>query len=359
MIKAILYPFLILLLVPFSQAFSAESTDNAPTLIVDLDKENIHVYKDSEGYTVIVGLVENKNSLTPVTNVQIKANFFTQYGLAPLEVTLGSTTLDVIAANGKSPFSIRSATANPNISEASVSLLGFDSSVEKQKEFLVYSDNIFLDTTLQFSGVLENGGAPNTDTNVYMAFYDSFEPPRILKVATIELGNVDLNTKVNFEFDEAIHPQAVGFWLFAESNVFYSDFVDVKIPAFQIPTKKVTISNVSVNDSHGNTLSELAAGSIFYIKSQTSIELSTDSESSETAYRYYVQIKKSPDHRDDSPTVEYIGHFDGRFIGNGVETQTIDWIPQHPGLFFIETFVWDRNNVPLAEQGPYTLIVVK
>ncbi len=359
MIKAILCSFLVLSLVPFSQAFSAEYTDNAPTLIVELDKENLHVYRDSEGYTVVVGLVENKNSLIPVTNVQIQANFFTQYGVTPLEVTLGNTTLEFITPNGKSPFSIRSASANPDISEASVSLLGFDSSVEKQKGLLVYSSKIFLDTVLQFSGVLQNGGAPNTDTNVYLAFYDSFEPPRILGVSTIELGKVDLNTKVNFEFNETIDPQAVGFWLFAESNVFYSDFVDVKIPTSQIPTKKVTISNVSVKDSDGNASSELIAGSIFNIESQTSIEFSTNPEFSETAYTYYVQIKKSSDHRGDLSTVEYIGKFDGRFIGNGIETQTIDWIPQQSGLFLIETFVWDRNNVPIAEQGPYTLIIVK
>jgi len=28
-------------------------------------------------------------------------------------------------------------------------------------------------------------------------------------------------------------------------------------------------------------------------------------------------------------------------------------------LFFIETFVWDRNNVPIADQGPIVLVVVK
>ncbi len=351
--------FLILLLVPFSQALAAETTDNTPTLIVSLDKENIHVYKDSEGFTVAVGLVENRDPLTAVTNVQIQASFFDEFGDAPLEVTSGSTVLEVIPPNGQSPFSIRSETGNSAISEASVSLLGFDPSEKKQKEILVYSSEILSSSTLQFSGVLQNGGAPVTDTTVYLAFYDNFEPPRILSVSTIELGDVDLNTGVNFVFDEIIDSQAVGFWLFAESDIFYSDFVDVKIPASEIPTKKVTISNVSVKDSDGNPSSELTVGSVFNIESETSIEFATDSPSAETAFTYYVQIKKSPDHRDGTPTVEYVGKFDGRFIGNGVETQTIDWTPKQPGFFFIETFVWDRNDIPIAEQGPYTLITVK
>jgi len=34
-------------------------------------------------------------------------------------------------------------------------------------------------------------------------------------------------------------------------------------------------------------------------------------------------------------------------------------VPEKSGLFFIETFVWDRNNVPLSEQGPFILINVQ
>jgi len=358
MMKAILCTFMILLLVPLSQAFSAETTDNAPTLTVSLNKENIHVYQDSEGFTVVVGLVENNNPLTPVTNVKIQASFFSQYGVEPLEVTQGNTTLEVIAPNGKSPFAIRSGTANSEIAEASVSLLGFDSSVEKQKGLNVYSTDIFLDSSFRFSGVLQNGGAPNTDTNVYLAFYDHFEPPRILGVSTIELGDVDPNTEVSFDFNDILDFNAKGFFLFAESDIFISDLVDIEIPLSQVPDKLITISNVFVEDSDGNQSSELKVDSKFYIKSETQIEFAAEQPTDETPYTYYVQVKKSPDDRNDPPTVVYVGKFDGRFIGTELETQTIDWIPEESGFFFIETFVWDRNNIPIAEQGPYTLIIV-
>jgi len=353
----VLCVFLILLLVPFSQAFSAESTDTAPTLSVSMMTETPFVYQDSEGYTVVVGMVENNNSLTPVTNVRIQVNFFDDFSSNPLEVNkLGTTILEVIPPNGKSPYSIRSQTPNPDITEASVSILGFDSSVKKQKGLIVYSSDILLDaSSLRFSGSLQNGGAPNSDTNVYLAFYDGFEPSRILGVSTIELGDVGPNTEVAFEFDEKIDSRVVGLFLFAESDIFISDFVDVKIPPPQIPTKMVTISDVSVEDSDGNKLSELKVGSTVNIKSKTLIEFAADQKSNETAYTYYVQIKQSGK----TPYVEYIGKFDGRFIGTGLETQTIDWIPEKKGLFFIETFVWDRNNVPIAEQGPFVLIIVK
>jgi len=353
MIKVVLCTFLILLLIPFSQGFS-QVTDNPSTLSVSLKNKSPFVYQDSEGYTVVVGIVENNNSLTPISNIKIQVYFFDDLTPNPLEVVQGTTILEVIAPNGKSPYSIRSQTPNLDITQASVLLLGFDSSVEKQKGLVVYSTDVFLDTSFRFLGVLQNGGAPSSNTNVYLAFYDGFEPPRILSVSTIELGNVDLNTNVSFELDEVINSKAVGFFLFAESSVFISNFVDIQIPASQIPDKLITISNVSVEDSDGNKLSELSVGSPVYIKSKTWIQFTADQESDETTYSYYVQVKESGV----LPYVEYIGKFDGRFIGTGQETQTIDWIPEKTGLYFIETFVWDRNNIPIAEQGPFVLVIV-
>ena len=353
--KFILSVFLALLLIPFSQAFSAEPTDTPSTLSVSLKNETPFVYQDSEGYTVVVGAVENHNSLTPVTNVEIRVNFFDDSNPSPIEVVQGNTTLEVIPPNGQSPFAIRSMSPNPEITQASVSLLGFDSSVEKQKGLVVYSSDVLFDSSFKFSGVLQNGGAPNSDTNIYLAFYDSFEPPRILSVSTIELGDVESDATIPLNLDVKIDSRSVGFFLFAESNVFYSDFVDVKIPTPQSLTKLASISNVVVKDTLGMPLSEIKLGSIVNIESKTLVQFATDQNSNETPYTYYIQIKESGK----SPFVEYIGKYDGRFIEDGVQSQTIDWAPEKSGLFFIETFVWDRNNIPLSEQGPFVLINVK
>ena len=75
MIKLVLCTFLILLLIPFSQGFS-QVTDNASTLNVSLSNDSPFVYLDSEGHTVVVGLVDNSNSLTPISNVQIQVSFY-------------------------------------------------------------------------------------------------------------------------------------------------------------------------------------------------------------------------------------------------------------------------------------------
>ncbi|MBI1663563.1 MAG: hypothetical protein IS860_08765 [Nitrosopumilus sp.] len=354
MLKFVLGAFLVFLLIPFSQSFSQEYSDNTPTLSVSLTNENPFVYQDSDGYTVVVGTVKNHNTQTAVTNVLVQVNFFDDFDPSPLEVVQGRTTLGVIPPNGESPYSIKSQSPNPAITEASVSLLGFDSSSTKQNGLTVYSSEISFDGNLSFEGVLQNSGAPNSDTNVYLTFYDAFEPPRILEVATVELGDVASDAEIPFYLDKKIDARAVGFMMFAESDVFSSNFVDVKIPEPQSLTTLVSISNVSVTDSQGEKLSEIPRDTIVNIKSETWIEFASDQIANETPYTYYVQIKESA-----SGTVEYIGKADGRFIGTGLQSQTIDWIPEKSGLFFIETFVWDRENIPIAEQGPFVLINVQ
>ncbi|HIE46660.1 MAG: hypothetical protein ABGW49_06350 [Nitrosopumilus sp.] len=356
MLKIISSVFLILLLIPFSQVFSAEFIDNPSTLSVSFSNNTPFVYLDSDGYTVVVGIVENNNSLTSIDNVRIQASFFDDFNSDPLEVVVGNSTLDVIPPDGKSPYVIRSQTPNPNITQAYVSpKIIFDSSSGKETEFVVYSSEVSWDTLFRFSGVLQNGDSQNSNTNIYLAFYDEFEPPRILSVSTIELGDVESNAEVIFDIDEKINVNSKGFLMFAESNIFNSNVVDVTLPSTQSLTKLVTISDVVVKDSLGNNLSEIELGSIVNIESKTWIQFAVDQSTNETPYTYYVQIKESGK----LPYVEYIGKYDGQFIGTGLQSQTIEWIPKNSGLFFIETFVWDRDNVPISEKGQFVLIYVK
>ena len=352
--KFLLGAFLVFLLMPVSQSFSQEYSDTPSTLSVSISSQAPFVYQDSEGYTVVVGTVKNHNPQTSVTNVLIQVNFFDDFDPSPLDVNSGRTTLEVIPPKGESPFSIRSSTPNPAITEASVSLLGFDSSSSKEKGLTVYSSEISYDGRLSFAGVLQNGGAPNSNTNVYLALYDGFEPSRTIEVITVELGDVELDEKVSFNVNRAIDARAVGFLLFAESDVFSSNFVDIEIPEPQSLTKLVSISSVTVTDSDGEKLSEIPVGSIVNVRSETWIQFAADQSTNETPYTYYIQIKEAG-----TGKVEYIGKDDGRFIGTGLQHPTIDWMPKNSGLYFLETFVWDRNNIPIAEQGPFVLINVQ
>jgi hypothetical protein len=331
--KFFLLFFLILILFPISSGFSQKS-DTPSTLSVALTSESPFVYKDDEGYTVVVGNVINKNEITSVTNVQLRVNFYDETGTEPLETIRGGTILEVIPESRTSPYLIRSDSPNPNITHISVFLEGFVPSSSKTQQLVVESTSVLLDENLRLSGVLRNGGSPITDTSVYLAFYDGFIPPRLIGVSSIPIGDVDANEKVDFYFNEEIDQRAVSFQIFAESNVFYSNFANEKIP--QQLTRLATISNVSLTDSLGNRLSSI------------------DQKTNETPYTYYAQVKQSGE----IPYVEFLGKSDGRFVGTGSQSVAIDWIPENSGVYFIETFVWDRNNIPISDKGPIAVIVV-
>jgi hypothetical protein len=348
--KILLSFFLVLMLFPISPGLSQKS-DTLSTLSVALTSESPYVYKDNEGYTVVVGNVINKNELTSVSNIKLKVNFYDETGTQPLETVLGGTILEVIPESSTSPYLIKSISPNPNITSISVMLEGFLPSSSKSQELVVESTGVILDEHLKLSGMLANGGSPITDTFVYFAFYDSFIPPRLIGVSSISIGDVTANEKVDFYFDEEIDHKASSFQIFAQSNVFNSNILDEKIP--QQLTKLVTISNVSLKDPQGNKLPEITLGSTVNIQSNVWVQFSADQPSNETPYSYYAQVKNSG-----FPTVEFLGKSDGRFISTGSQSISVDWIPEHNGIFFIETFVWDRNNVPIANEGPIVILVV-
>ena len=348
--KIFLSIFLIALLFPFSSGFS-QKTDTPPTLSVVLTSETPFVYKDDEGYTIVVGSVENKNELTSITDVQIRVNFYDYAGPEPLETVIGQTILEVIPELGISPYMIKSSTPNPEISQVSVFLEGFSPSSSKSENLVVETSEVVLDQKLKLSGVLTNGGSPISDTFVYITFYDGFIPPRLIGVASVPIGEIGANEKVNFYFNEKIDQRAISFQVFAQSNVFYSNILEEKIP--EKLTRLVTISGVSLNDSQGNKLTGIKVGDTVNIRSDVWVKFQVGKTPNEIPYTYYAQVKNSG-----IPTVEFLGKFDGRFVGEGSQPISIDWIPERSGIFFIETFVWDRNNVPIADKGPHILLVV-
>ncbi len=349
---------LFLLLLPISPIFSQEYTDTNPTLTVSINSNSNFIYQDSEGYTVVIGLIENNDPLSFLTNVVIQASFYDDFNTNPLEVKEGTTLLKVIPPNSKSPFMIRS--DNPDITQVSTKFLNFDTSESMNNSLNISINDVSLqpittvsDTVhnLSFLGILRNDGILISDTVAHLAFYDVFN--RIIQISTIEIGDVDANELVSLKLNEQINPSSVGFLLFSESDKFYSDVMDVKIPPPQIIKKLPTISDVVVTNTLGKNLSEITVGSILKIESKILVQF-TD----EIPYTYYVQIKESPSNLDIPSTVEYIGNFDDRFIGNGIKSQSLDWIPEKKGLFFIETFLWDENNVPIAVKGPLVSVLV-
>jgi predicted secreted protein with PEFG-CTERM motif len=256
--KFVFSTIFILILFPMSQSYSQEYTDTNPSLTISMNSDNNFVYRDSEGYTVVIGLIENNDPLSFVTNVVIEAKFYDDFKSNPLEVTKGSTTLKVIPPNSNSPFMIRSDNPDIHITEASANLLTFDTSELMKNSLRISINDISTETvtssdsvhTLFFSGMLRNGDSFVSDTAVHFAFYDVFN--RIIQISTIDIGDIDMNGSSSLELIEEINSSSVGFLLFSESDKFYSDFKNVKIPTPQLRTNLDTTcgsNEVAIHDA--------------------------------------------------------------------------------------------------------------
>ena len=355
----------ILILFPTSQSFSQEYTDTKPTLTVTTNSDANYVYQDSEGYTVVIGVIENNDPLSFVTNVKVQAYFYDEFSSNPLEVKEGKTVLNVIPPLSSSPFIIHSDNPNSNISDVYTKILTFETSEFQKNSLGISINDVSADSvdhssdsslTFSFSGILRNGDSPISDTFVHLAFYDVFH--RIIQVSTIDIGDVEMNALTSIKINEEINSSSIGFLLISESNKFYSDMINVKILFSQSHKNPVIISDVTVRDTLGRIFSEIKKDSTVRIQSQTMVNYENVGKWNETPYTYYVQIKESSSNPESPPQIEYIGKYDGKFLGNGIKLQSINWIPESEGLFFIETYIWDENNVPLANPGPFVQILV-
>ena len=249
------------LLLPISQSYPQEYTDTNPSLTISMNSDNNFVYRDSEGYTVVIGLIENNDPMSFVTNVVIQANFYDDFNSNPLEVKEGTTTLEVIPPNSTSPFMIRSDNPDIDITQVSANFLTFDTSESMKNSLRISINGISTETvtssdsvhTLSFSGILRNGDSFVSDTAVHFAFYDVFN--RIIQISTIDIGDIDMNGSSSLELIEEINSSSVGFLLFSESDKFYSDFKNVKIPTPQLRTNLATTCGSSEVSIGGNCTS--------------------------------------------------------------------------------------------------------
>ena len=260
----------VLILFPVSQSFSQEYTDTNPTLIVSTNSNTNYVYQDSEGHTVVIGVIENNDPLSFVTNVKVKAYFYDEFNPEPLEVNEGSTMLDVIPPSSSSPFIIRSENPNSDIVDVFTKLSTFETSKIMDDSLKITINDISLvsDTNsneleyvFSFSGFLRNGNSQTSETSVYLAFYDIFD--RIIQVSKINVGNLGIDELASIKLTEDINSSSVGFVLFSESDKFYSDTINLELPSPQFnPNLPTTCNSNEVNIGGNCTSYDISGGHI-------------------------------------------------------------------------------------------------
>ena len=353
----ILVSSLLFLLFPAAQIF-AQVTDTPSTLGVKLTSTAPFVYKDDEGYTVVIGEVENTKSF-PVTNVKIWTGFFSgeaagSAGETPLETVTGTTLLTTVPAKGKSPFIITSETPDPEIAEVTINMLGFNSATQKQQLLeikpgaLVIGENIKLDAKLTNSGQDES-----TSTRVHLIAYDAFSPPRIVGIETMSIGEISSKKDASIEFDAKMDSRASSFKIIAESENYQSKVTDITKVSLDAPTKLITINGVEVLDSEGARISTIKVGTPVDITSDLSIQFSA-LNGPKQQFVYYAQVKQFGE----TAPVEFLGFTEGQFTSGVPQSATVTWTPEHEGGFFIEAYVWDENAVALAAPSKTVSVIL-
>jgi len=350
----ILIVFFALLLFPISSSFS-QKTDQPSQFGIALTSFTPYNFKDDDGYTVVIGEIENLKNF-PITGVKVWAGFYDDINEQPLETAIGTTVIDVIPPFGKSPYVIKSPNPNSAITSVSVNLLGFTSAAPKNEQLVIDSEITEIGENIKISGTITNNAVGEaSQTKVHVEFFDAFQPPRILGIATIELEEpIGGNSSTNFEFYEKLDSRSLGYKVFAESANYYSNIQNVEFSQSEALTKLVTINDISIKDDEENKLSDVKAGNRITFESKIVIQYSEDQETSEQPYRYYVQVKQSGE----KAFVEFIGIFEGSFSSAEALFPAVKWTPKNTGLYFVETFVWDTDAVPLASKGPIILILV-
>ena len=279
--KFVFTTIFILILFPISQSYSQEYTDTNPTLTISLNSNNDFIYRDSEGHTVVIGLIQNNDPLSFVTNVVIQAKFYDDFNSNPLEVKEGSTILNVIPPNSSSPFMIRSDNPNVDITQVSTKFLTFDTSESMKNSLRISITDVSIEPvtnsadpvhTLSFSGILRNGDSSISNAVAHLAFYDVFN--RIIQISTIEIGDIDMSGLASLKLTEEINSSSVGFLLFSESDKFYSDLKNIEIPEPQFSTNLDTTCDSSEVNIGGNCTSYDISGGMI-----TSATVNTDDNS--------------------------------------------------------------------------------
>ena len=318
-------------------------------------------YKANDGSTVVIGEVQNKNNF-PVTGVKLGVSFYDETGKI-IEYKTGTTLLKVIPAGGKVPFSI-SSKQDPSITDISVNLTGFNSSPARQQVLVITPGTLEISDQLVLSGTITNGGTILTSgTMIHLISYDPFG--RVVGISSTRPQPEDIGVGKTSVFTISSTPNSntKSYKLVAESDNYQSTLTDITNVETSLSslTELVTINDVSVTDMMGNKYSTIPVGNQTKITSEIWIKYVP--EQSEQPYVCYVQIKqigteKLTPNKDDSAIVEFIGTVQGVFHGMEKQEISVNWVPDKPGAYFVEVYVWDPNAVALAEPSRHINVML-
>ncbi|MGI0093557.1 MAG: FxLYD domain-containing protein [Nitrosotalea sp.] len=295
--------------------------------------------KASDGTTVVYGEIQNDLN-SPVNAVTIGVTFMDSNS-NQIEYKTGTTLLQVIQPGGKAPFMISSTKADPSIVQVQVKVAGFQSSSAKQQVLQVSPGSLQISDTLLISGNITNSGAQQSaNTKLYLISYDAFQ--RVVAIGVSNPISIGSGTTSQFSITSDYNTRAISYVLIAESDLYQSKSIQNSLNVLP-----VSVSNTMVTNLNGTSYSTVPINSEVKITSKLSHVLS-----STQPFVYYVQVKQF------NGKSEFIGKSEGIFLGLENQNASVNWTPSTAGSYFVETYVWNYDSVPLSSSVPSINVVL-
>ncbi len=306
-----------------------------PDTSIDVKVLPSYSYKADDGTTVVLGEVEN-DMASPINNVSIGVSFEDDNNNV-IEYKTGTTLLQVIPAGGKGQFMISSSKADSSITQVNVKLAGFRSSADKPQVLDISNGLVKISENLLFTANIKNNGAlASANTKLYLISYDAFQ--RVVGIGISDPVNIDAGKQAQVSISATLNPRSKSYAVVAESDSYQSKITGIANIQITLP---VMVSNTVATDMQGKTYSSIPVGSPVKITSNIRYAI----ENSTQPFVYFVEVKEF------GGQVEFIGKYEGVFLDTNAQSVSVTWTPQTSGSYYIETYIWNPDNVPLSSAG--------
>jgi len=313
----------------------------SPTSLKAEIPQTTYSYKASNGTTVVLGEVQNDNDV-PIGKVVVYVKFMNSDGTNIIESKTGTTLLQVIPPHSTSPFMVYSTQSDPSIATVQVNMGPFDSASLKQQALDISPGLLQVSDKLVLSGNVHNNGVQKSlNTKVYLVLYDAFQ--RVVRTGVSNPIDVDSGKDSQFSVTADLDPRATSYVLVAESDMYQSK----PTPKNDFQTLPVIVSNTMLTDPNGTSYSTVPVNASVKITSSLNHILN-----STQPFIYYVQVKQF------NGQVDFIGKYEGIFLGPDTQYASVDWKPNMAGSYFVETYVWNFDAVPLSSTVPQINVVL-
>ena len=312
-----------------------------PPSSIQVEVLSTYSHRANDGTTVVLGEVQN-NMDSPINKVTLDVTFMDDNS-KQIEDKPGTTLLQVIPPGGKVPFAISSTKADSSITQTQVKLAGFRSASDRPLSLVVSPGLLQISDKLILSGTITNNGAQkSTNTKLYLISYDPFQ--RVVAVGISNPINVDAGKDSQFSITSDSSSRAKSYAIIAESDNYQSKLTPVNSVQVTLP---VIVSNTKITDPNGTSYSTIPVNAVVKISSTTKYLLN-----STQPFIYYVQVKQF-----DGKT-DFIGKYEGVFLSVGDQIASVSWTPHSAGSYFVETYVWNYDAVPLSPAAPSINVVL-